>query len=78
MSYCKPHHFACECREEFYTGVVKDLQETITRLRNTLERLSGGIVPTIAGMASDYRKMTRDEMMKEAKWILDETKGGAS
>ena len=74
MSYCKPHHFACECREEFHKGIISDLLEKNKRLTNSLERIAQGRCPKIAGMASDYRDLNRKEMMQEAKWIIGETK----
>lgn len=72
MSYCKPHHFACECREEFFAGVIADLKRELMSKADALQWIARGTTPTVAGMASEYRKMTRDEMRKMAERYVEE------
>lgn len=68
---CRPCHFACDCREEFYREVVNDLNAKLQKYQWALEAIALGQTPEIPAMPCDYRKMKREELMERAKYALE-------
>lgn len=62
----RTHHFACDCREQFYAGVVNQLQKKLQDYEWALEAIASGMKPSIPGMASEYEKMTAAAMRDRA------------